>query len=232
MSARQTAGLLLGPGVLMAAVMAVLVALDRDWLPPLLPLERVGFDGELGRLQERDLREALDGHLSGGLLSVDVEAIRGAVESLPWVATTTVRRVWPDALRITIDAQEPVAIWGGAALMNAEAGVFRPSPVPELPLPELAGPPGSAGRVLERYRALEALLEPVALTPVALSLDERRAWTLTLAGGARVKLGRASVDDRLARFAAAWPALSRKRTLDGVDLRYPDGFALRWQDED
>jgi cell division protein FtsQ len=232
MSARQTVGLLLGPGVLMAAVMAVLVALDREWFPPLLPLERVGFDGELARLQERDLREVLDGHLSGGLLSVDVEAIRGAVESLPWVATTTVRRVWPGALRITIDAQEPVAIWGGGALMNAEADVFRPSPLPDLALPELAGPPGSAARVLERYRTLEALLEPVALTPVALSLDERRAWTLTLAGGARVKLGRASVDDRLARFAAAWPALSPKRTLDGVDLRYPDGFALRWQDED
>ena len=231
---RKITGLLVAAGLLMAVIFAGLYALDQGLVQPLLPLERVGFDGELAQLQEADLREALTGHLSGGLLSVDVAAIRGAVESLPWVATATVRRIWPDALRITIDAHEPVAIWGGKALMTADAEVFRPSPLPDLALPELAGPPGSAARVLERYQGVVALLEAIPLQLESLSLNERRAWTLTLTGGGRLHLGRDSVNARLARFVAAWSEIpdTGARQLKVADLRYPDGFALRWQDED
>lgn len=231
---RKTVGLLVMAGFVMAIAVTAYHALDRGLVRPLLPLERVGFDGELSRLHESDLREVLTGHLTGGLLSVDVEAIRAAVESLPWVATTTVRRVWPDALRITVDAHEPVAIWGNGALMTADAVVFRPSPLPDLALPDLAGPPGSAERVLERYRALAERLEAVPLQPASLALNERRAWTLTLAGGGRLHLGRDSVDARLARFIAAWMEITDTgaRELAVADLRYPDGFALRWQDED
>ena len=230
----QRAALLLLLGCLMALGAGALHALDRGWVGPLLPLERIGFDGELARLQASELRAALSGSLQGGLLTADVTAIREAVESRPWVATATVRRVWPDALRVTIDAHQAVAIWGEGALMNADADLFRPSPLPDLALPALAGPPGSAERVLARYRALQARLEPVSLKAVALTLNERRAWTLTLDGGGVVRLGRDSVDARLARFVAAWQQLPEtdQRQPAVADLRYPDGFALRWQDEE
>ncbi|RZU97917.1 cell division protein FtsQ [Spiribacter vilamensis] len=226
--------LLVGVAMLIAVAGAAWYALDRGLVRPLLPLERVGFDGELAQLQETDLRKVLTGHLTGGLLSVDVGAIRGAVESLPWVATATVRRVWPDALRITVAAHEPVAIWGRGALITADAEVFRPSPLPDLALPDLAGPPGSAARVLERYQGVMTLLEAAPLELESLSLNERRAWTLTLAGGGRLHLGRTSVNARLARFIAAWAEIPEAdtRELGVADLRYPDGFALRWQDED
>jgi len=230
----QRAALLLLLGCLTALGAGALHALDRGWVGPLLPLERIGFDGELARLQASELRAALSGSLQGGLLTADVTAIREAVESRPWVATATVRRVWPDALRVTIDAHQAVAIWGEGALMNADADLFRPSPLPDLSLPALAGPPGSAERVLARYRALQARLEPVSLKAVALTLNERRAWTLTLDGGGVVRLGRDSVDARLARFVAAWQQLPEtdQRQPAVADLRYPDGFALRWQDEE
>ncbi|MEX0385521.1 cell division protein FtsQ/DivIB [Spiribacter onubensis] len=231
---RQGTRLLMLLGLGLALMAGGSLALERGPGLRLLPLERVGFDGELAHVREADLRRVLQGHLKGGLLGVDVSAVRAAVESLPWVATATVRRVWPDALRITVDEQEPVARWGGVALMNGRAGVFRPRQLPDVPLPELSGPPGSAARVLARYRQLRALLEPLPLEPTGLALDERRAWTLTLADGGQIRLGRESVESRLARLVAAWPRIPgvADRHLALADLRYPNGFALRWQDED
>jgi len=230
-SARRGARLLLFTAVALVLGSLLSLALER-WAPErLFPLAAVRFDGDLGRVQEADLRAAVAPHLDGGLLSVDVAALRRAVEALPWVAGAAVRRVWPDAVRITVSEQVPVAIWGGAALMNRDGGVFRPQRLPG-GLPRLAGPPGSAGRVLERFRAVRGRLAAVGLEVTGLTLDERRSWTAQLAGGAALRLGRQSVEARLARFTAAWPHVAGDpgRRLAAADLRYPNGFALSWQD--
>jgi cell division protein FtsQ len=64
-------------------------------------------------------------------------------------------------------------------------------------------------------------------------LSSRLAWQLKLSNGLTIQLGRDSdkdrVEERLARFASAFPhtlAKTRQR-LEYVDLRYPNGFALR-----
>ena len=209
------------------------VALDHWPQEAPLPLETVRFDGDLNRVQEGDLREALADQLDGGLLGVDVGGVRRAVESLAWVESAAVRRVWPDTLRITVTEQTPVAQWGGAALMNAEAQVFRPRTLPE-GLPSLSGPPGSAARVLAKYQRLRIDLAPLGLTPSGLTLDERRAWTVSLKDGGTLRLGREETEARMARLINAWPRMkqAQSRSVAVVDLRYPNGFALRWQDEE
>ena len=71
-----------------------------------------------------------------------------------------------------------------------------------------------------------AVPERVILTP-------RHAWRLRLADGLAVELGRDAARDpveaRLARLVAAYPhTLARMpRKHDHIDLRYPNGFALR-----
>lgn len=204
------------------------------WPATVLPLETVRFDGDLERLGETELREAVSGRLQGGLLGVDVAELRRAVESLAWVDTATVRRVWPDTVRITIRAQQPVARWGEVALMNADARVFQPRTLPD-GLPSLAGPPGSAARVLEQYQALRLVLTPLGLEPTGLELDERRAWTVELTDGGLIRLGREDTQSRIERLVRAWPGVesAQDQQIALIDLRYPNGFAVRWRsDED
>jgi cell division protein FtsQ len=100
-------------------------------------------------------------------------------------------------------------------------------------LPVFSGPSGSEGEVTRRYLVFVELLAPLALDPGQILLSPRLAWQLRLSNGLTVQLGRDSekdrVDDRLARFVSVYPqtlAKSRHR-LDYVDLRYPNGFALR-----
>lgn len=225
--------MLIGIGLVLALSAAATVSLERWKSGWLMPLDTVRFDGELGRLQESELRQAVAGALGGGFLGIDVAGIRRSVEALAWVDTAAVRRVWPDALQITISEQKPIAQWGETALMNANAHVFRPRTIPK-DLIRLDGPPGSAQRVLKRYRRLQEMLSEQGLEASGLALDERRAWTLTLTNGGVIQLGREAIEARLTRMLAAWPQVSKAQTraLAVADLRYPNGFALRWQDED
>lgn len=230
-SVRAGARLLLWLALAVVLGSGLSLALER-WLPERwFPLAAVRFDGDLDRVRAADLRAAVAPHLDAGLLGVDVTAVRGAVEALPWVAGAAVRRVWPDAVRITVTEQVAVALWGGGALMNAAGEVFRPERLPT-GLPRLAGPPGSADRVLARFRELHPRLAAVGLEARGLTLDERRSWTVHLAGDVPLRIGREDVAARVARFLAAWPRIAAEpgRRLAAADLRYPNGFALQWQE--
>lgn len=220
--------------VLFVAVLTVLgsltsIGLERLALSDPFPLRAVRFDGDLGHVQESDLRTAVSAHLGGGLMAVDVADVRRAVEALPWVASASVRRVWPDALRITVTEQVPVARWGEDGLINAAGGVFHPLHRPA-GLPHLVGPAGTESEVLNMYRWLEARLREFGAGIGAVSFDARRAWQVTLDDGAVLVLGRENTAERIARLANAWPQLNTAgRSPRVIDLRYPNGFAVRWE---
>lgn len=210
--------------------------LARGGLPlgRLLPLHSVALEGELSHVSEAHLRSAIGPLLHGGLLGVNVTAIRRAVEALPWVDHATVYRVWPDALRITLQEQVAVARWGGHALLNERSEVFRPDVLPKgllQGMPRLVGPEGSEAQVLRRFHRLRQQLGAVGLGMVGLALDARRSWTAELDNGALIRIGRTDINARIQRFLAAWPRISadHHRPLAAADLRYPNGFAIRWE---
>lgn len=198
----------------------------------LLPLETVRFKGELSYVSESDLRSAVAPYVRGSWLGADVTAMRQAVEDLPWVKGAAIRRVWPDALRITVTEHEPLAHWREAAVISAEGAVFRPAERPP-DLPVLSGPEGKADRVLDAYRRIRERLGSAGLQLSALRLDQRRSWRAELAAGTAVVIGRDERNERVARLAAAWPGLDRDAAEAArVDLRYPNGFAVRWRADD
>lgn len=222
---------------LLAGVLAsVLFSLGLAWGgmrladPHTLPVQEVRIQGELDRLDLPALRERVAAAVHGGFFTVDVEAVRRAVEAEPWVAQAQVRRDWPDSLQVTVTERRPVAVWGDGALLDAEGRSFRPAagPLPE-GLPVLQGPPGSEAELLSRWRALERSLAPLGQHIAVLQLDARRAWSLRLASGPRVVLGRRDFDARWQRFLQHFPhtVAPRLSGLDTVDLRYTNGFALR-----
>lgn len=201
---------------------------------PAFLLKTIVVEGSLERVQSHEIVNALQGHLSGTFFTVDLEAVRALFESIPWVRRAELRRRWPDCLEVRIEEQVVLARWGQrreTQLVNAQGELFRGQT--DASLPVLAGPAGTAGEVARRYVAFRDLLAPLGLEPRQLLLSSRLAWQLKLSNGLTVQLGRDSdkdrVEERLARFASAFPqtlAKSRQR-LEYVDLRYPNGFALR-----
>src|SRR5690606_12993600 len=58
----------------------------------------------------------------------------------------------------------------------------------------------------------------------------RGSWRLHLAAGTVIELGRADAMQHLKRFLDVWPriASTRAQPPQSVDLRYANGFAVRW----
>lgn len=201
------------------------------------PLRQLAVQGELQHLTREQIEHAGRAGSGSTFFSVDLDAVRRAFESLPWVRKAEVRRLWPDRLQVALEEHVALARWGADAqanrLVNVQGEVF----VGELPdaasLPLFAGPAGSAQEVMRRYRAFRQVLAPLALDPRQVFLSPRFAWQLRLSNGLTLELGRDQLKEpvleRLSRFVAFYPQTlgSLKRRLDYVDLRYPNGFALR-----
>jgi cell division protein FtsQ len=128
-----------------------------------------------------------------------------------------------------------VARWGERGFLNARAQLFEPQqPVDLAELPQLAGPAGYEQRVLQMYGRVQMLLQPLRLGVADLHLDARRTWSVQLSNGLTVEIGRNDPVERIERFVRVYPAIlaAGKGALASVDLRYSNGFAVRWQQVD
>lgn len=224
-------------GALAALAFALLVYAGARVLveSPVFLLKTIVVGGDLERVERRDIVKALQGRVTGTFFTVDLESVRSLFEAIPWVRRAELRRRWPDCLEVRIEEQVPLARWGqqkkGSQLVNAQGQVFLGQS--DEALPSLAGPAGSEAEVVRRYLAFRDALAPLGLAPAQVLLSSRLAWQMKLSNGITMQLGRDTerdrVEDRVARFVSAYPrtlARSRQR-IDYVDLRYPNGFAVR-----
>ena len=200
---------------------------------PEFPLKTVVVQGELERVTRSDIAGALQDRVKGTFFSVELDSIRELLEGVPWVRRAELRRGWPDRLEVRIEEHVALARWQGreARLINTHGEPF--SARIEASLPLFSGPAGSESEVTRRYLVFRELLSPLSLEPRQVLLSSRLAWQLRLSNGLTVQLGRDSdkerVEERLAKFVSVYPQTLGKslRRLDYVDLRYPNGFALR-----
>jgi cell division protein FtsQ len=214
------------------AFLALLIG-GVQWLlrSSLFPLHEITVHGDLDHTARDDVARATRDRLRGNFFAVDLAEVRAGLEALPWVRRVQVRRAWPDRLDVTIEEHVTLARWGTDALVNSHGERFAGRS--DAALPMLSGPDGTASEVAQRYLRFSAILTPLALTVTRVVLTSRFAWQLTLDNGLHVELGRDvgahPAESRLARFSAAYPATLAKlqQHHDYVDLRYPNGFALR-----
>jgi cell division protein FtsQ len=197
-------------------------------------LKTIVVGGELQHIARGEIVSALQGRVKGTFFTVDLEAVRALFEGIPWVRRAELRRSWPDRLEVRIEEHVALARWGQRGepqLVNTHGELFRGQS--DAALPVFSGPAGSEGDVTQRYLAFRGLLAPLALDPQQVLLSARLSWQVKLSNGLIVRLGHDSdkdhVDGRLARLVSVYPQTFEKsrHRPDYVDLRYPNGFALR-----
>jgi len=235
----------------LAALIFAYAALQMLLRSPLFPLKDVVVRGELKNASREEITSALDG-IGGNFFAAELAEVRGRLEQVAWVRRVDARRVWPDRIEVRLEEHVAFARWRQVAgdpqsrgLVNDQGEPFAAplEAAAQEGLPQFAGPAGSEGEVARRYRRFVELLAPLNMKPERVVLTPRHAWQLRVAGaqggGLDLELGRDGaepVEQRLARFVAAYPeTIGRLRTAAQgsdasrrhVDLRYPNGFALR-----
>jgi cell division protein FtsQ len=192
----------------------------------LFPLRVVEVRTPLQNASREELHAALARHAAGNFFAMHIDEVRAAAERVPWVRRASVRRVWPDRLEVAIEEHVAFARWGAEGLVNVQGERFAAQS--DDPLPLFIGPPGSEGEIARRYGQFAKRVAPLGSPLERVVLSARHGWHLRLANGLQITLGRDvdAADERLARFAEAYAREGSGRA-EVVDLRYPNGFAVR-----
>jgi cell division protein FtsQ len=167
------------------------------------------------------------------IFSADLAGARARLAHLPWVASVSVHRRYPNAIFVTMEEKRPFALWQTPpdasgqrhiAVVERGGGVITTKGVEKYRhLPKLlgVGAPAHAGDIVDEVQAHRAVAARVA----AYDYQSGRRWNLILNDGVIVKLpekgwraqiavlGRLIVDDAIL-----------ERAISEIDLRSPTQF--------
>ncbi len=213
------------------------------WLAasPLQASEEASFDvrwievhGEFERVTAEQVRTAAAPLARVGFFQLELDAVRERVLALPWVRAAQVRKRWPDRIEITVYEYQPVARWGDDSLVDADGNIFSvPGSEDMRALIQLIGPDDQVKTMLAFSEAVRFQLEQTGMDLAQLILSELGAWKATLRNGMELNLGRDEPLERLDRVVTVFDELlaDPARVPKRIDLRYTNGFAVKWQEQ-
>lgn len=201
--------------------------------PQTLPLKHIRISGSLVHTNRQQLRAAIHNDAIGGFFSTDVMRIKNDVQSIPWVHTVFIRRIWPDTLDVAVIEQQAVARWSDKALVSAQGELFYPHNMTGTEkLVMFKGPDGTEAKILSDYHQMQKSLQESGLQITDMTMNDRRAYEVALNNGITLVLGREQSLFRLQRFARIYISdlAATASVIDHIDMRYPNGFAVSWKE--
>lgn len=223
---------LLGWTLAVALVALPLVAVLNGWVGAgHWPLTKLRATAPFDRVDDGQLRRTLMPYARQGFFAVRLDDAQAAVAKLPWVEHAEVRKRWPDVLEVRVVEHVPFARWGEDRVLSEHGRIFPATGIDVPPgLPRLHGPESRVEDVVALYNEAQVLFGPLGIEVEAVELDPRGSWTLGLARGAKVVVGRNEARARIGRFVRLMPQLLAQQAqhLVRADLRYTNGFALSW----
>ncbi len=221
----MAAGALVGVAALAFAVAGMWLLMRSE----LFPIHEIAVKTAVQRTSKAEIQAVVSDRIRGNFFAVSPAEVRMGLERLPWVRSASVRRVWPDRLEVALEEHVALARWGDESLVNSFGERFFGKT--DQPLPQFVGPAGTEREVARRYRRFAQIATPLGAPLERVVLTPRFAWQLRLGGGLNIMLGRDAdaAESRLQRFVEVHEGALGKmqRKPEYVDLRYPNGFALR-----
>ena len=211
----------------------------KDWLTdeksvPLSALILTGDETHITFDKVRDVLIKQDDRLN--FFTVEIAQIQKELEDMPWVYSVSIRKRWPDTLKIHVVEQSIVAVWNDIALLNRFGEIVYASPSSaKQQYVALYGTDELANDVLTTYMKLNQLLQANEFSIVSLSSDQRQSTSLTLKNHIVLRLGKEQKLDRIQRFLTVYPLINKKydvNKIDYIDLRYDTGLAIGWKTND
>jgi cell division protein FtsQ len=202
---------------------------------PLFDIDHIEVGGA-ERVDEAELIELSGIELADSIIYLDDSGARRAIEQLPYVASVSVSRHWPNEVRIDIVEREPsyeIASAGRFAVVANDGVVVEVSNEPT-GLPSVL-PAGSAslevgdsfGEADEVGELIEAIGPNMARWIDRVETDETRGLVLNLVGNAEAVLGTATdVDQKLIGLATVL-GRAELSCIDEIDVRVADSPIVR-----
>ena len=196
------------------------------------PAATVRVVGELNSLQQQLLQNKLQPLVKEGFFTTDLERLRDAALTLPWVDRVVVTRHWPNGMVVRATPRHPIARWGSGRLLSDSGHIFVEARyVDRRDLPLLHGPASHSVQLMQQYRQINQWFAPLGMQLKELHLTDRMTWFMQFNTGMRVIVDQDQTLTKLHRLSqlgltelkTQWP------NIVAVDLRYRNGLALQWK---
>ena len=226
----------------LALLLLITVAILTDEIlrPGRFTIERVNIVSTLKQVDAPTIERTVWQKIKGNYFTIDLSDIESHLAQLPGVYRAAVRRVWPDALAVSITESDSIARWQSSSGMTLAKSEFVNLP----PATRLSSQPLLSSDTADREKVIETCLEltrilgPLGLEPSAVSMGSAGGFRLEVSsksgeipGRFEIVAGRGDLLNKVSRFVAAFDLVLRDRLADieRVDLRYSSGFAVQWK---
>jgi cell division protein FtsQ len=199
----------------------------------IMPIRNIQLQASFDNLDKREVEATLRDYVGQGFFSLDIHQLQQALQAKSWTESVSVRRIWPDTLRVIIREKKPVARWDDRHLLSASAVVFEADSSEYMQLPRVHAYNHSPDWALRQFYRLRERFETVDERLVALDVDSRGALDVELINGLQIKLGRDEIEHKVDRLVRIYQQqiLPRRERIERLDLRYSNGFAVAWKKE-
>lgn len=203
----------------------------------LWPIEKIVLEGDYRYFHKDNLTSLINQESAQGLLAINLKKLKKNIENSDWVQSIEIRKVWPDQLIFNLVEHEPV-IFVGDGVLTREGGLIKTLLKDEYieRLPEfdfLDNKNLSEERTIavwNEFKQIKKLLFELKLNVKKLTISELDSWKIDFKSGLQISLGRKNRFKRVQRLVKTYPLIKDKTAIKRIDLRYHNGLAIRWLD--
>lgn len=228
--------------------LAALFLADRLYNPQLFRIQAIEVHGQFSHVDGKQIKEVVEQSLFGNYFSLSLASMERRIAQLPWVFRAAVRRQWPDTLVVDVVEVQPVAKWGKHQWLNFTGDLVAKQPhADDKNLPLLLAPDNQQEAVWQSFKSWSKMFATNGLYLERLRLDPRGLWYLTVTVGTPTTqqnpistpkppsvlmvVGQKNATQQIKRFVdtLSHPVLPEFAAMRTIDLRYPNGFAVKWK---
>lgn len=239
-------------------LLVLLFVADRLFDPQKFQIREIEVHGHLKHVDSAQVQQVAESALEGNYFSINLRQLENQIKQVPWVFSASLRRQWPSTIVVDVVEIQPVARWGEDKWLNFTGHLVERQQGSEwesnLNLPLLHGPVAQKQIVWEAFQKWSDRFSTNGLSLEQLILDSRDIWRLKFALGAlainkgqstqgaeeiidsptkvTMVVDKANSFSRIERFIEALnqELIGQLPQMKNIDLRYPNGFAISWQE--
>ena len=199
------------------------------------PIDRVVVNGDFYHLKEKEVINLIDQKVKDGFLSLNLSGLNKYLESEPWIRNATIRRSWPSTIIVDITEEKPIARWGEKQVLNNVGDYLEITDKQSIKnLPTFTTEFGKSKEMIKSYQLMSEILGPTGLKVHKIRRDVVGSWLITTSSGIQINLGRDQLAQKLRRFQVVWSAqlTSQVEKIKTIDMRYPNGISVAWNQDD
>lgn len=203
--------------------------------PSYFPVKNIKISGDLTYVKQSHLQQIILPFIAKGFFRLDSQGLKEKILHMPWIASISIKRYWPDTLAVSFVTKKPIAFIEKHGLLDEQGNIFTPDNgdaiALDLDLPIFEAPLGQQKYLLQTYITLNPMFAQLNLKIKILRLVDQQYWYLKLNNGLSVYLSRSQPYIQLERLIDVYPDViaSKVSMVDYVDLRYAHGMAVKFK---